>query len=265
MQLNRKGSALMVTMGVVAIIVVLFPIIMKYLGTFDNTSALRRKQEDFERFIQSINYEINDGSSCFRILNGQTVNPAALMSGQVLTLYTGYAGKTDQISDGWSNPAAGIDVDTVRVVIKKHSIDQSGNPMKVTLDWPPFPGVLDKYEADIVITPKNLAWNTDETKFPNRHIHIFLNLALSSTTAGTIQQCYGPGSIAEACEAIGGAFDGRPDTPVNLRCNPDLRCFNSSSGLTDNAGSCTYPYVANYVGNSNGVQKYLCTWCNRNK
>jgi hypothetical protein len=262
---NQRGSALMVVMGVVAIVVVLFPIVMKYLGTFDTTTAVRRRQEDFERFIQSINYEINDGTTCFQLLHNQPLNPAALGTAQHLTIFTGYGAKKDQLTDGWFDPQSDIHIDTVRVTLTKHALDQSGNPMKVTLDWPPFPGVLDKYEADILITPKDLAWNSDATKYPQRHIKVFLNLLLSSPTAATVQQCYGPGSIAEACEAIGGAFDGRADTPANLRCNPDVRCFNNKSGLTDNPGSCSYPYAPDYVGNFNGVQKYLCTWCNRNK
>lgn len=263
MQLNRKGSAFVLTLSVVVLVAAIFPILLQYLRASDDSAATRRRQEDFQAFIRGLRLEINDGVACARLLGAlpQTINPALLNREQPLRINTGYGTEPGPLQDGWKSTQSDFVIDKIAVILKKRSVDENGNPRIVTLDWPPFVGTLNKYEAELVITPKDIPWNTKSTEW---RIPLYLNLLPISGVAARIQQCFGPGSLAEACEAVGGAFDG-VNSPVNLRCNPDLRCMNSNQGVVTNPLACNSPYVANYVGNFGGTQKYLCTWCNRNK
>lgn len=262
MQLNKKGSAFIITLSIVALVAVLFPILVQYLKTSDESAATRRRQQEFQAMITALRLEINDGVSCARVLGSlpQTINPTLINVEQPLRINTNYAGDPGPLQDGWRSAQSDITIETVRIIVKKRSLDQNGNPRVVTLDWPPFIGGLNKYEAEIILTPKDVSWNPQPAE---RRIPIYINVLPISSTAARIQQCFGPGSLAEACEAVGGAFDGI-NSPVSLRCNPDLRCINSNQGIVTSPAACTAPYIANYVGNFSGTQKYICTWCNRN-
>ncbi|WP_374075818.1 hypothetical protein [Bdellovibrio bacteriovorus] len=241
----------------------MFPVLLNLLKTSDESSATRRRQQDFQSLITTIRLEINDGVACGRLLGSlsQTINPTLINVEQPLRINTSYANQPGPLQDGWRSNESDITIEKIAVIVKKRALDDSGNPRVVTLDWPPFIGALNKYEAEIVITPKDIPWKSQAAE---RRIPIYLNVLPISATLARIHQCFGPGSLAEACEAVGGAFDG-VNSPMNLRCNPDLRCMNSNQGIVTNPAVCASPYIANYVGTFSGTQQYICTWCNRNR
>jgi hypothetical protein len=227
--------------------------------------------------------ELNDGVACSNALAGQTVNPT-LMLKQPIVINTKFGDTPGPIKDGWSSPTAAIKVQNVYLRFKQRAVElktlADPNGVDATTTWAtaPFPGVFNRYDAEIIIIPQDLPWNIDYDNRPDpisrpapqvflsdRRIPITVNVLQSSATSAVIFQCYGRGSAAEASESVvGGAFDPRPASPIKLRCNPDKICFNDAVGLTNNP-TCTPPYVSNYIGNFEGTKKYFCTWCNPNK
>jgi hypothetical protein len=236
---------------------------MSFVANQGRQSTLRRQNSKYQGFIDHLKGQFNDAMICTGALGGQTLN-LTLNTWSDVSLNIGYGADPGPIGAGWKGKESGYAMRKVQLMVQKRAqtTDAGGSSLdrNVIYDFPqqgPTTNSFQKYFGALRIIPDDSLWNTENQDG-------WVKLSFVVNAPGQIHACFGQFSVAEACEANGGAYDPTGGSSAAQRCNPDVFCVNHSEGLVTDPNVCQYPYVANSMGYFNGSLQYLCTWCNRN-
>ncbi len=116
----------------------------------------------------------------------------------------------------------------------------------------------------IIIEPDHKGinvWKKDAAgKYINENLFIPI-FAYYDATSSEIYSCFDPASDATFCtEVQKGAYNHDSNIPSELRCQPDLQCFQAKGGVLDSGQPCEAPYLPLKIGKT----AQFCTWCNEN-
>jgi hypothetical protein len=228
-------------------------------------SKLRRQNSKYQALVDHLQHQLNDPYICTAALGGKILPITSLNSWREVSIALSYGNEPGPIAANWEAKISDYKLKSVQIAATAVSMqtryDGSAVPRMVIYDWPqkpPTPNAFAKYRASIRILPDDAHWNL------NTEGDVDLLMAVNPAS-GVIYQCFGEASPAEACEKLGGAYDLSNGSTNDQRCNPDLNCVNHSVGLVDDPNLCSAPYSPNPLGYLDGVYKYVCTWCNRNR
>lgn len=113
----------------------------------------------------------------------------------------------------------------------------------------------------IIIEPDHKGinvWKKDDAgKYVNENLFIPIYAYYDATTS-EIYSCFDPSSDATFCtEVMKGAYNHDPNLASDLRCQPDLQCFQAKGGVLDAGLPCDLPYKPLKIGKTS----QMCTWC----
>lgn len=268
----QAGLGVIQLVVVTTILLAVFGVITKTIDKQNILNMVRTKNARSNLMAVSLQSQLEDPLLCTTALAGETlnVNPAFYADidkglTDVSSLKIGFAESPGPIGPGWKSESMGIQISKIQLKVTRRAT-YLGNvgPVNrfITYDWPNLSNVNKnkqaKYYVDVLFRFAGSTWNAYKDDRP-------VKIAASVDPAtNKIVQCHGVLSVAEVCEAAGGAFDASSNSLPEQRCNPDLICFNSKVGLVTQKNLCVYPYEPTAVGMISGTQNYLCSWCNRN-
>jgi hypothetical protein len=268
---EQKGSTILTVLFATLVVCFLGGVAMDFALRSKRQEIVGAQRQELFSLVRSLSLQLNDGVLCPKLLGGQILNQTLFNDEQPIRINTSYNNTSGPIAAGWSYSPNYLALRSVAIRLLNptkqiyfgSSIDRSVR-LATDPNWPaPWIGsipndekVLTKFTAEVVLTPNdpNIFWNTKNN--PDTVIPIFLKL----TSTGRISQCHGGLSTAEACEASGGAFDGK-FAPPQFRCNPNFYCFKDQQQVS-NTPTCTPPYkpeIMSYLGTG---YFYFCSWCN---
>lgn len=131
-----------------------------------------------------------------------------------------------------------------------------------------------QFNAKLRGTLMNFYLNTKKATNPEYWIDLIVNVDANDR----IFTCHGLGSIAEACELRGGAYDASPFMnnwpdlrchPANELCWPGPQVYTTAAVAlpgTPQQPNCPWPYKdVTWAGRVSGQDKWICTWCNNKR
>jgi hypothetical protein len=262
-------------MGILQVIVissVFFGVVLLLSRLLDKQTSLsdnRAKSASKDLFIKTLAIQLNDPFICSMALTGEKLKQKLGEKQKLNRIQLSYGGTAGPITGDWNSPEVGAKVGKIqftlelRALLPKSTPAEVPKPRTISYDWPnlpnPTPNQYQKFYGFLEVHFQDDRWNPLALGRP-----IPLTVILDPTT-NKIHQCHGQKSIAEACESLGGSYDVSNRSREELRCNPDLICFNHKSGLVKNKADCVAPYMAMEVGRIDGEQMFMCNWCNRNR
>lgn len=267
---NHRGGILIFVLFAILVVMFLGGIIMDQTSRSKRQEILRAQRDEMLHMVRALRDQLRSGVLCPQILAGQTFTPTSYGIDQVLQINTGYNNNPGPIKAGWSysNNYLALATVSLRFISPaqqmylgsaiNRTVRLATNPTWPTA-WagsiPASEGVLTKYKALVILTPQNpeIFWNTKNN--PDTVIPLFVSV----NSAGAISQCHGEESTAEACEAMGGAYDGRFAPPL-YRCNPDFYCFKDQQYVAA-VPVCTTPHKPEVLSYFGGQYFYFCSWC----
>jgi hypothetical protein len=284
MQLNKKGSSVIMALVLLGFIAMTTYIIISQIYNSERRNADRRKQEDLTEMIRSLRLRMDDSVDCSNILKGAIFGlPAAAEKPVILRTAFGadQFNSSNYIKAGKKFINNGITLSKVTI----NAIKQI--PGEMRFDYKnerssatgPVATRMTKYFAEIRFYPKSFPWNSGA---PENTIQIYIKVLNSNKQ---IWECHSPVSPAETCEVVSkGVYNPWLPLPTlglsevqaaKFRCNPDLKCFNIRNKLSAD-GLFTTPscpddnlknlkYSAFYKATPVAENKYICNWCNRNR
>ncbi len=257
---------------VVLISSVFFGVVMLLSRLLDkqiSSTDTRAKIASKDLFVKTLAMQLYDPYICALGLAGEPIQQNLGAKQQLNRIQLSYGGTAGPITAGWDSKEVAGKIAKLQITldrqakIQKSSTDPTPKPRTIVYDWPnlpnPTPNLFQKYYGTLEIHFQDDRWNPLVFGRP-----IPLAVIVDPAT-NKIHQCHGLQSIAEACESLGGAYDVSDRSSEELRCNPDIMCFNHKIGLVKNKNDCKAPYTAVEVGRIDGEQMFMCNWCNRNK
>lgn len=270
MHINQKGSAIIMVLIVATVAAVSALALMTLISSSEKYNVTRRKEEDLMEIISSFRMRMNDSVDCSLMLAG---TPPSLANSYTapgaetnLFIYSSFGADTNSVLQAGTTFKNGLSLKKITIqstglVASDKRFAYSSTPVA-----PNAAAATTKYSAVIRFYTDSIPWKAD---LAEKKINIFIKVRNST---GKIWECHGYDSPAESCEVVtGGTYN--PKMPVSLegyRCNPDKNCFATRIGSPDGlypTAVCPNPpgytlYKAQYLGNMNGQNKYICNWCN---
>lgn len=257
--LNEKGVALL---PVIFVSVILGGLSMYSISRMDNTAKYEKSDNvrvSYQNFVNSMRTLLNEATSCYAILNGQN-----FVNGDIV-LNTSYGDVAGPIGVNWVNTKENVYIATPRIRV--------GDFIRTGVFTSADPG-YQIFKGQIFFQPMSNHPNTGEKLFDLGFSRAaddpyIINLVFY-VDPGTqeIVNCFGETSSAGACTMAGGSYDSRDNAAygADVRCHPDLECWESGQGIINDVGNCVAPYDYGFiVGRTGGNFKYMCKWCNPNR
>ncbi len=274
MQLNQKGSAIVMVLIVATVTAVSALALMTLISSSEKYNANRRKEEELMEIVTSLRMRMNDSVDCSRMLAGATPNgyapPAVAPAPPVqsnLSIYTNFGADAFSVLQAGTTFRSGLRLSRVTLETFGPAINNDKRfAYSATPVAPNTAAATTKYSAVIRFHTDSIPWKAD---LEEKKIKLFIKVRNSTQR---IWECHGYDSPAESCEVVTtGTYN--PNMPTGLaayRCNPDRNCFTTRVGSPDGlypTANCPNPpgynlYKPQYLGNMNGQNKYVCNWCN---
>lgn len=208
------------------------------------------------RLVDLVRRNLYEGRNCTAALGGKQINDALIAGGQGadIDLPITVGNTTALMQPGW-RASSGTDIKSIKL-----KINNTARPeVRIHSE------TVDKVAAyaTLTIEPDLRGLNVYKKKpsgeyvYKDLHIDLFLYYEVQGANK-ELFSCYGPSSEAAICTvALQGAYNADPSIDSELRCQPDLQCFNYKNGIRPAGSACPAPFVAKKVGSS----MQTCSWC----
>ncbi|MBT7609705.1 MAG: DUF1554 domain-containing protein, partial [Bacteriovoracaceae bacterium] len=287
---NQKGSALLQIMFVIIALAAIAQYSMQRQDVTLNAVKKDVRRTSYDNFVIGMRNLLAEPTSCYALLNGQD-----WINGDII-INTGYGEVPGPIGVGWVNseekiyiatPQLRFNTDIAAPIVGSCSnvdyetkFDCESNAATWTAERDYIrtgfhdsadPG-YQVWKGAVRFKPMETHPVTGKSMYPLAYLksQYVIDLVFyidNSTVPGTIVNCFGEKSSANACTMTGGSYDSRDNAffNSNVRCQPDLECWDSGQGIINNVGNCVTPYDSGFIVGYDAGFKYMCKWCNQNR
>jgi hypothetical protein len=268
---HKKGLSVALVLILMAVATLIIFILKEGLNFSFKTQRARSTSFEWRNLIESVRVQLENPLHCKRILGGPSSPGQSILVGNnqisEVELHMPYAGVPSPLRQNWSDPLKHVQIKNIKLVIRGNA------PIRqVRLDKPN--SLMATWNAELysIGDEKSQAAGLPNPNKARNRIFLDVNVTPANAVSGSVNivSCHGRNSHAALCEMNGGAFDSfdpptypTSDYPhIETRCHPHLQCHYSNQGLLDSATLCKPPYKPSSVGYLNGIEKFLCQWCN---
>lgn len=271
MQLNQKGSILIIILILSGVLILSGFIVMSLISGAEKATLARRKEELLFEIVRSQTLRMNDSIDCTNMLKNNVFKIGTPAVEQNIIISSSFGAdaniplnyiKAGKIFNG--------EVKLSKVTI--HAISAPGIAIPIDNDKrfaysaavvaPKSAAATTKFLAEIKFYTSSFPWNQN---LEEKKIKLYIKVRNSTNK---IWECHGADSPAEACEVvIQGTYN--PYMPPGMeafRCNPDRNCFAAQGPVNGlfTTPTCPMPtlYKPQYIGKMAAVNYYICNWCN---
>jgi hypothetical protein len=262
---SQSGSAiLMALFGMMALAGAAY-IVAQTMSNSDKVLQHDSRRGSYRELVTLVRNHLYAGNNCTLAIGRKSglepgvalfgaLLPGGLMSGDDISLPITINGVSETLQPLWNRN--GIKLKTIKL-----KIDGTARPQSVRIHNDLIPKTA--AYATLAIVPENQSINILKQDASGKYEYedLFIRLFVYyEEVAGEkrIYSCANPSGEAAFCTtALGGAYTHASDVSSELRCQPDLQCFQHKNGVVATGAPCALPYLSVPVGKT----LQMCNWC----
>ncbi len=236
----------MVLFGCTAMMAMAYYLFQMNTDNEKNTIATQRVYS-YKALQKAVQNYLDDPQLCTAALNNLQVN-SAFTTPLNVQFTMPYIGGNAELKAGWRSPN-GTKLKNITLTmdgIVRNKVRRDGN----------FPHLM-AASGTLTLWPDHAGVNMKRADHEVYKIKLMFYLWPSGSNL-EVRGCFGANTPAAFCTSAGGTYNLFTGTLLDRMCEPDLYCFASKMGITNQAALCLPPYQA--VPVAPGL--FVCQWCN---